>query len=181
MTFTSEDKGKAKVTPQFEIKERTTIDINMSAPINNTWLEIGGDFVNDENGETEEFETGLEYYTGTDSDGAWSEGSTSTSRTIESVPKGKYHLNFEVSGPPLGTTSPSDPSPPTALTNNPVIFDIEVRTGALIWENFWYALLFISLYPIFVWWKTRKFEINRWSESDFSPYAVDDSGEDDSE
>lgn len=181
MTFTSEDKGKAKVTPQFEIKERTTIDINMSAPINNTWLEIGGDFVNDENGETEEFETGLEYYTGTDSDGAWSEGSTNASRKIESVPKGKYHLNFEVSGPPLGTTSPSDPSTPTALTNNPVIFDIEVKTGALIWENFWNALLFISIYPIFVWWKKRKFEINRWSESDYSPYAVDDSGEDDSE
>ncbi len=100
--FTSADKGKTKVTPQFEIKETTTIDISLSAPVNNTWLEIGGDFVNDDNGQIDEFERGIEYYTGTDSDGAWSEGSDSTSHTIESVSKGKYHINLEVSGPPLG-------------------------------------------------------------------------------
>jgi len=195
LQFAAGDKEKTKVTPQFEIKEKTTINIEMSAPINNNWLEIGADFVNDDNGETEEFETGIEYYTGTDSDGAWSEGSTSTSRSIESVSKGKYHLNLELSGPlltPANSSTPpvtdplappiTDPiNTPPVIGKEPVILNIEVRTGALIWENFWNALLFISIYPIFVWWKKRKFEVNRWSESDFSPYAVDDSGEDDSE
>lgn len=193
LEFAATDKEKTKVTPQFEIKERTTIDISMSVPIHNNWLEIGADFVNDETGETEEFETGIEYYTGSDSDGPWSEGSTSTTRSIESVSKGKYHLNLELSGPPLTPTStipttPTDPlniidqlnNPPTN-ERKPLLMNIEVRTGALIWENFWNALLFISIYPIFVWWKKRKFEINRWSESDYSPYAVEYSEEDDSE
>jgi hypothetical protein len=177
--FSATDKGKTKVTPQFEIKDKTNIEISMSAPIENTWIEINGDFVNDENGESEEFNRGIEYYTGTDSDGAWSEGSTNTSHTIESVSKGKYHLNLEVSGPPLGDKDPAQPA--TANMNQPVILSIEIKTGGLVWENFWLALLFISLYPIFVWWKTRKFETARWAESDFSPYASYDSGEDDSE
>jgi hypothetical protein len=178
--FTPYDTQKTKVTPQFEIKDATTtLDINFSSPVNNNWLEIGADLVNDDNGETEEFEQGIEYYSGTDSDGAWSEGSTSATETIPSVSKGKYHLNLEVTGPAL--TKPTDPLA-NSIPTSPVTLNVEVKTGALLWSNFFFALFLVSIYPIFIIWKRRKFEVARWSESDYSPYnSYDSDDEDDSE
>lgn len=180
MEFTPYDTQKTKVTPPFEIKDSTTtLEISYTSPVSNSWLEIGTDLVNDENGDTVEFEQGIEYYSGTDSDGAWSEGSTSTSEKLPSISKGKYHLNVEVSGPTLAKAANDSSSPP--VTPAPVVVNIEVKTGGLLWSNFFFALFLVSIYPIYIYWKSRRFEVARWSESDFSPYASYDSGEGDDE
>ena len=180
MEFTAGDTQKTKVTPQFELKEETTtLEVSFSSPVSNSWLEIGVDLVNDDNGETVEFEQGIEYYSGTDSDGAWSEGSTSTSEKLPSISKGKYHLNVEVSGPTLATTA-NDPLSPVA-SSAPVVVDVEVKTGGLLWSNFFFALFLVSIYPIFISWKLRRFEVARWSESDYSPYSSYDSSDGDDE
>ncbi len=47
---------------------------------------------------------------------------------------------------------------------------IAVRRDVVTWSNFLWALLLISIYPIFTWWRSRSFEMSRWSQSDFSPY-----------
>ena len=180
MEFTAGDTQKTKVTPQFELKEETpTLEVSFSSPVSNSWLEIGVDLVNDDNGETVEFEQGIEYYSGTDSDGAWSEGNTSTSEKLPSISKGKYHLNVEVSGPTLATTA-NDPLSPVA-SSAPVVVDVEVKTGGLLWSNFFFALFLVSIYPIFISWKLRRFEVARWSESDYSPYSSYDSSDGDDE
>ncbi|MBK8394211.1 MAG: DUF4178 domain-containing protein [Leptospiraceae bacterium] len=177
MVFSANE--KTKVTPPFEINmETTTLEINFSSPVENSWIEIGGELVNDGNGDTVEFEQGIEYYSGTDSDGAWSEGSTSASEKIPSISKGKYHLNIEVSAPSLESNTKNLFTSADNL-GKPVTVLVEIKTGGLLWSNFIFALIFISVFPIYIAWRSRRFEVNRWSESDFSPYNSFDSDEDD--
>jgi hypothetical protein len=174
--FTPSSTEKTKATPSFEVKDRSTsLDIRFSSPVNNSWLEIGVDLVNDENGDIVEFEQGIEYYTGTDSDGAWTEGSTSTTEKVPSISKGKYHLNLEVTGPGLAVATSIDPLSPVKQEQS-VVLDVEVKTGATLWSNFFLAVILLSLYPIFILWKRRRFEVSRWSESDFSPYNSTEEG-----
>ena len=175
MDFTIEDKGKTKVTPQFEIKDRvTSIDINLSSPVSNSWVEISGDLVNDETGASVDFEKGIEYYSGVDSDGSWSEGSTSTTADISGVKRGKYHINIEMTTPAMqtGAANPSNPLEATKLS-------IEVKTGSTIWANFFLAEFLLCLYPFYVWFRSRSFENKRWANSNFSQDSSDDSEEED--
>ncbi len=153
--FSPTDIEKTKVSPQFELAQgMTNVEVNLSAPVYNNWMEVQGDLVNDDNGETIEFEQGVEYYSGYDSDGSWSEGSQNNSRILSSVPSGKYHLNVEATN---------------GLSSN-ISYNIVIKRDVLTWSNFIWALVLISIYPLFVWWRSRNFEVNRWSQSDFSPY-----------
>lgn len=115
------DTDKVKVTPQFELKgSMANLKVEISSPVQNNWLEIQSDLVNDESGETQEFEQGVEFYSGSDYDGYWSEGSRSSDVLISSVAGGKYHLNLEASGPslPTGVYLP----PPSVVTAPGAVF-----------------------------------------------------------
>ncbi len=153
--FSPTDTEKTKVSPQFELAHGTSnVEILLRAPIENSWFEVQGDLVNDDNGETIEFEQGVEYYVGYDSDGLWSEGSRQNSRILSSIPDGKYHLNLEATNGHAADIS----------------YNIVIQRDVLTWSNFLWSLLLISIYPLFVWWRSRSFEVDRWSQSDFSPY-----------
>ncbi len=153
--FSPTDLEKMKVSPQFELSQGlTNVEIFLSAPVQNNWIEIQGDLVNDDNGDTIEFEQGVEFYSGRDSDGYWSEGSQQNSKVLSSIPSGKYHLNVEaING-----------------QQSEISYNIVIKRDVLTWSNFLWALILISIYPLFVWWRSRSFEMNRWSQSDFSPY-----------
>jgi hypothetical protein len=49
-------------------------------------------------------------------------------------------------------------------------YSIQVRRDVLTWSNFIWAMILVSLYPLWAWWRIRTFEMARWSHSDFSPY-----------
>jgi Domain of unknown function (DUF4178)/MORN repeat variant len=111
-TYTAADTEKLKVLPQFEVGGGiANLEITVSSPVRNNWIEVQSDLVNDDNGETEEFEQGIEYYYGTDSDGPWTEGSQTSSVILSSIPAGKYHLNMEASGPALPTQTAAEAEP----------------------------------------------------------------------
>ena len=155
-TYSSTDTEKLKVTPPFELSQRmSNLEVTFSAPVQNNWIEIQGDLVNDENGETEEFEQGVEYYSGYDSDGSWSEGSQSSSLILSSVPAGKYHFN-------IGINSTN------GISKLPL--NVIVKQDVITWSNFLLAVILISFFPFFIFWRNRSFEMNRWAQSDFSPY-----------
>lgn len=100
--YSSTDTDRVRVSRPFQLEGRTTnLEIVVSSPVQNNWLELQTDLVNDGNGETEEFEQGIEYYSGYDSDGAWSEGMQHARTVLSSVPAGTYHLNIDASGPAL--------------------------------------------------------------------------------
>jgi hypothetical protein len=282
MVFSPLDSDRMKVSAPFEMKDgMTNVEIEIEAPVSNNWLEIQGDLVNDETGEVTEFEEGVEFYSGSDSDGYWSEGSRRNTIVLSSIPAGKYHLNLEATGTALPSLSvasqatdkivtPTNAAPRTekwpnglvksiepivngkiegiayyfhdngkpyaeipffrgekhgkyrvlrpdgtvdqelnyrfgklhgssrwfdadgnlkqsvdyqdgivvqdsgkkALGNFPV--SIRVRRDVVTWSNFLWSFFLISVFPMFIWWRSRSFEVNRWSTSDFSPYYQED-------
>lgn len=149
------DPEKVKATPQFEVKDGlSNLDFQFYSPVSNNWLEAEIELVNDETGDTHEFEQGVEYYSGYDSDGSWSEGSQVSHVTLSSIPDGKYHLNVQAAG----------------QTTTEQQYQLVVRRDVITWSNFLWALALISIFPAFVWWRGRSFEQARWSNSDFSPH-----------
>jgi hypothetical protein len=287
--FTSLDSDKVKVSQPFVLKKDVAnVRVDLSAPVKNNWLEVQGELVNDDTGQTFNFEQGIEFYSGYDSDGSWTEGSTATDTDLSAIPAGNYHLNLEISGPtvPAITSPPPEPVSPVAplatqdstggavvsktfwpdgkvkseefVLNQQIVglakyyhengelqsevrfvdgkkdgrarqylsdgrleveqhykdgelnglskrFDangnlhsleeysrgslvssrlvrdmttptnsqgvtVSIKRDVVTWSNFLWAILLLSVYPIFVLWRGRSFEVSRWSTSDFSPY-----------
>jgi hypothetical protein len=160
-TFRNADPVRTKVSQPFELKGHSTnVEIRLYSQLSNDWMEIDGELVNDVTGESHDFQQGVEYYEGYDSDGRWSEGSYSNYMLLNSITPGTYHFNVEPSGPPeYGSTNSRQRE-----------FRVYVRRDVAIWSNFWLALAAVSLFPIMVWWRSHAFETARWSSSDYSPY-----------
>ena len=162
------DPVKTKVTPPFELKGyRSNLLFDLDTNLNNGWLSVSADLINEETGESLAFEHGAETYTGRDSDGTWREGSRHAELIISSVPAGRYHINYE-------TDSRSGPSWMQANSMNPMSYGLTVWRNVPTWSNLLWAMGVLTIFPVFAWWRSRSFEVNRWSTSDFSPYFSED-------
>lgn len=163
-TFDQNDPEKIKVTSSFELpKDSQNIEITLWSPVQNNWLEVQADLVDEGTGESEGFEIGVEYYTGFDSDGRWSEGSNTNDKLISMMKKGKYHLNIEATSELIG----------------PLIYSVSVRSGVVTWSNFLWSFFLILIFPLFATMRRRSFEVKRWSNSDYSPYQSSEGSDDD--
>lgn len=60
--------------------------------LNNDWVGAEISLINDQTGEERFFSIETEYYSGSDSEGSWSEGSLVADGNISSVAKGSYHI-----------------------------------------------------------------------------------------
>ena len=135
----------------FEIARRGPVQVQLSSPLNNDWLGVQGDLVNDATGEVRSFYGELSYYSGRDSDGAWTEGDRGSSFLIAPVEPGRYVLRTTATFG-LGTgarsyrvTLVSDPAPSVTL--------LLVFLG---------LVLLPALFSLF---SAGGFETRRWAES----------------
>ncbi len=150
-------KGYKVTTPSFTVDDKSGyIESRLIAGVNNNWFEVLAEVVNEdsESDEDYEYDQGVEYYTGYDSDGSWSEGSRDTDRRIAKLPPGRYHLNL--------TTD--------AGANSAVQFSLVLSQGNTSWGNFFLAIFLVCLYPIYYIFRSNRFEKERWAQSDLSPY-----------
>ncbi len=151
-------------TESFELGGGTdNVSFLLYAPVSNNWMSVEIDLINEQTGQTFELENGVEYYSGSDYDGAWSEGSQSSEEILSSVPGGRYHMVLK-------------PSYSSNIYLNPS-YQLTVSRGVAIWSNFWWITGLLSLIFAFVYLGKRQFEVSRWSTSDFSPYAGSDDDE----
>lgn len=147
-------------TPPIDLKGNlANAELIVLAPsLNNNWLAIEGELVNDKTGQVYPFEKSIEYYSGYDQeDGAWTEGSKKGANLLSNVPSGIYHLNakFETSA--------------SSLQN----FELILRRSVPTWGNFWFALFLLFIPYIIYFMFEYNFEKQRWAESDFSPYEAE--------
>jgi uncharacterized Zn finger protein (UPF0148 family) len=137
---------------QFELKARRNVRITASSPVNNAFADLDVDLVNEQSQEVESVNVPIEYYSGTDSDGSWTEGSQTKDATISSLPAGKYTLRVE------GTWQNfSQPLPVT----------VRVEQNVSRGVNFCCAFVVLAILPIFGLIRKFAFESKRWSESMF--------------
>ncbi|MFN2500597.1 MAG: DUF4178 domain-containing protein [Pyrinomonadaceae bacterium] len=147
----------------FDLKPNRNIRITASAQVDNSWADLDVDLINDQSQEVESINIPIEYYTGTDSDGAWSEGDRTTDATISSLPTGKYTLRLE------GTWQNWQAAMPVTLK-----VEQNVNRGV----NFICALLLLMIVPILGLIRKFTFEASRWKDSMFSTVST---GSDDSD
>jgi hypothetical protein len=142
----------------FEIRANRNIRITAHAPIQNSWADIDVDLVNDKSQEVESVNIPIEYYTGVDSDGAWTEGGQVQDATTSSLPEGKYTLRV------AGTWQNWQQSMPVTVK-----VDQNVNRGV----NFVCALLLLLVMPVLGLIRKITFESRRWSESMFGHSGSD--------
>ena len=153
--------AQAAFSQPFDIKANSNVRITAGAPVDNSWADLDVDLVNDQSQEVESVSIPVEYYSGSDSDGAWTEGSKSTDATLSSLPAGKYTLRVE------GTWQNWQAQMPVS---------IKVEQGVNRGVNFICALLLLIVVPVLGLIRKFSFETSRWKDSMFSTSS---SGSDD--
>lgn len=143
---------QAQFSQQFELKADRNVRISASAPVSNSWADLDVDLINDQSQEVESVNIPIEFYSGTDSDGAWTEGGQSQDATTSSLPAGKYTLRVE------GTWQNWQQSMP---------IKVKVEQGVTRGVNFICALILLILIPLVGLIRKLSFESRRWSESMF--------------
>jgi uncharacterized Zn-finger protein len=134
----------------FELKKRGNVKAQLFSEVNNTWLGVQGDLVNETTGDVVSFYEEVGYYSGSDSDGSWSEGSKSATDYLSSVEPGRYVLR---------TTAYFD----SAAIGRQYQVALTSDTPRGMW--FCFALVLLLIGPAIQWLRASSFESSRWAES----------------
>jgi predicted RNA-binding Zn-ribbon protein involved in translation (DUF1610 family) len=149
LVYKPTDAEKSRVTEVFELDGRTSnVVVRTQANVSNAWIYLSMALINDDTGTAYDFGREIGYYFGSDSDGAWSEGSQSDAVFLPHVPAGHYYLRVE----PEGTA--------------PVTYLLQVYRDVPRWWMFLVTVGVIVFFPAVALWMKRSFEYKRWSESD---------------
>jgi hypothetical protein len=149
--------GQIAFSNPFVLKGNRNVKISASAPVNNSFVELDVDLVNDQSQEVESVAIPIEYYTGTDSDGAWTEGSQAEDATISSLPAGTYTLRVE------GTWQNS---------TQPMPVNVRVEQNVMRGVNFICALIVLAIVPLLGLIRKFSFEASRWKDSMFGTVST---------
>jgi uncharacterized protein DUF4178 len=131
--------------------------LDISSPVNNAWTDLDVELVSDETGKTFWTSGGVEFNTGVDEDGAWSEGSQSSKTVVRSIPAGTYTVLAKAS---TGSWNAAAPAASAQLR----VSAAGAPVGNLAMEI---VLLLLATLPFI--WTAHRFERRRWELSDFSP------------
>jgi hypothetical protein len=160
--YTTDQKSTDTITtPVFTLeRDKKNLALDFTGNTDNCWLYIGGELVNNDNGDVYPFERTLAYYHGYDGGEFWAEGSNSARVQLSSVPAGRYYLNLD--------TESGEYKTPGVQQSYTVMAVNDVPTSS----NYWWCLLFLSVLPIWCFLRMRQIEVARWSDSDYTPYKT---------
>jgi DNA-directed RNA polymerase subunit RPC12/RpoP len=142
----------ALVTDTFTISEPSTVEIAVSTDLQNAWLYFDLALINHESGTAWNAGREVSYYSGSDSDGPWSEGSRQGRLLLPQVPAGQYYVRVEPEGETGGL---------------PVTYAVHVRRDIPMLLPYFLAFLFLFAPTIFVSFRALSFEVKRDQESDY--------------
>jgi len=148
----NEDGTQVFFSEPFELAGRRNIRISADAPVDNTWLYLEGDLINDETGVVQSFPIDISYYHGVEDGESWTEGSQSDSAYTSSMPAGRYVLRLEAQW---------------EKWQQPASLSVKVEQNVMHGINFILALIILSILPVIMMIYHINFERRRWSESMF--------------
>ena len=146
----------------FELAGRSNIRISGEAPVDNSWIYLEGDLINDETGLVQSFPIEISYYYGVEDGESWTEGARNDSAYTSSLPAGRYILRLEGQW---------------ERWQQPASLNVKIEQNVTSGFNFLVMLIALSLLPIIMLIYHISFERRRWSESMFG--GGDDSDDDD--
>jgi len=152
-TYAYQESGKESsfVTPEFELAGRTSsVRVRTETDVSNQWIYLNYALINEDTGQAYDFGREVSYYSGTDSDGNWSEGSPNDSAILPSIPSGRYYLRIE---PESDANCGNIPYTVTVTRDVPALGLYLAAFAALV------------LPALFISWRAYNFEHLRWAES----------------
>jgi len=154
--------AQAIFSQPFDLKGNRNVRITAGAQVDNSWADLDIDLINEQSEEVESVNVPVEYYSGSDSDGAWTEGDKATDATLSSLPAGKYTLRVE------GTWQ-------NWQSQMPVSVKVEQNVNRGV--NFICAFLILLIMPVIGLIRKVSFEGGRWKDSMFGSSSSGDSDE----
>ena len=82
----------------FELAGRRNIRITGESPVQNTWVYLEADLINEETGLVQSFPIDISYYSGVEDGESWTEGAQNDATVTSSLPAGKYVFALRDSG-----------------------------------------------------------------------------------
>ena len=154
-SFTPRSGAEASfVTDTFDVKGHpSNVEILIRTNLQNNWAYFNLALINEATGQGYDFGREVSYYTGRDSDGAWSEGKPADSAIVPAVEPGRYYLRVE---------------PEMAPNAASMLYTLEIKRSVPSAAFFWIAVALLALPPIFITWRAASFETRRWAQSDFA-------------
>ncbi|HEX8291211.1 MAG TPA: DUF4178 domain-containing protein [Pyrinomonadaceae bacterium] len=136
--------------------------------VDNNWLYVAGDFIDEETGLIQQFDLPMEYYHGVEGGESWSEGSAEQSEYLPALPGGRYTMRLEAQWENWNQAAPPR-------------FTVRVEQGVPRLLNLLLLLVALSLIPALFAVAHFSFERRRWADSAFNPYdsGDGDDGDDD--
>jgi hypothetical protein len=147
----------------FELAGRRNIRIVGESPVQNTWVYLEGDLINDETGVVQSFPIDISYYQGVEDGESWSEGGQTDSAYTSAMPAGRYILRLEGQW---------------ERWQQPATVQIKIEQNVTHGFNLLVALIVLSIVPFAMLIYHISFERRRWSESMFTESGSDDDDED---
>lgn len=147
------ESARVVFTSPFTLRGGRNLRIEGAAEVENNWISVSGDLVNEETGMVEPFELPIEYYHGVDGGESWSEGSKSVSVVLSSLPAGRYVMRLEAQWP-------DNTRPPNVR--------IRAHEGAFLWSHFFLAFLAFTIPAALAGYRAVAFENARWEEASFT-------------
>lgn len=166
-TFASGSGEPSFVTPVFTLKGgQANLEVTLTTDLSNDWAYFGLALINDDTGMAYDFGKEVSYYSGTDSEGAWSEGNRLSSVSIPAVPAGRYYLRVEPEMEKDGRL-------------HRMRYQLALKHGSP--SYFWFIFGFFGLLipPIINSVRAFSFENRRWAESDYGALIQSSSEDDD--
>jgi hypothetical protein len=148
--------SQIRFSEPFELKARQNVVITAWSPVDNTWMEIEGDLINQATNEAQGFSLPIEYYHGVDDGESWSEGSQTPSVHVSALPEGTYVLGLEVRW---------------ERWQQPAPLTIKAEQGSPRVLHLLLAMVALSIFPLFVLLRHWNFEKRRWEDSNYSPFG----------
>jgi hypothetical protein len=158
----SADGTQVYFSDPFQLDGRQNIKIVGESSVQNTWVYLEGDLINEETGVVQSFPIDISYYQGVEDGESWSEGGQSDSAYTSSMPAGRYILRLEGQW---------------EKWQEPAAVALKIEQNVTHGFNLLLALIVLTLGPIAMIVYHISFEHRRWSESMFST-SGDDSGDD---
>src|SRR5688572_9848812 len=137
----------------FEMGGRSNIKVVGEAPVQNAWVYLEGDLINDETGVVQSFPIEISYYQGVEDGESWSEGGQTDSAYASALPAGRYILRLEGQW---------------EHWQQPARVSVRIEQNVTRGFNLLLALIVLSLVPIAMGIYHISFEHRRWSESMFT-------------
>lgn len=153
--------SRVDFTNAFELKGGKNVRVQAEANVDNSYLYVAGDLINEETGLIQQFDIPVEQYSGVDGGESWSEGGRSKSAYLSALPAGRYVMRIETQWGDW-----KSPQPPT--------LKLTVEQGVARGMNFVLLLVALCVLPVLVVIRHFSFEKKRWADSSFNPYNSGD-------